>query len=379
MPWLGKIPEHWVEKRAKYFFREVDERSTDGEEELLSVSHLTGVTPRSQKNVTMFLAESTVGHKLCQPGDLVVNTMWAWMAALGVAKQAGLVSPSYGVYRPRWPAVFLSELVDELLRTPPYISEYICRSTGITTSRLRLYPEQFLRIPFACPPLQEQRLIMRFVAAMDRRVRLYIRAKQKLIKLLEEQKQVIINRAVTRGLDPNVRLKHSSVEWLGDVPEHWEVRKLGTLGFFYKGRGIAKVDITETGVPAITYGDIYTRYGVEVKALSKCTSPEVAANAQEILRGDLLFTASGETIEEIGKTTLYSGDVPAYAGGDIIILRLEEGDGLYLSYALNSNLGIRQKSAFGRGDIIVHICDEAEADCRAHSSSRRTDSGRAIP
>ncbi len=226
LPSLGEIPENWVEKRAKYFFREVDERSMAGEEELLSVSHLTGVTPRSQKNVTMFLAESTVGHKLCRPGDVVVNTMWAWMAALGVAKQAGLVSPSYGVYRPRRPAVFLPELVDELLRTPPYISEYICRSTGITTSRLRLYPEQFLRIPLACPPLQEQRLIMRFVAAMDHRIRRYIRAKQKLIKLLKEQKRAIIHRAVTRGLDPNVRLKPSGVEWFLDLPEHWVLSRV---------------------------------------------------------------------------------------------------------------------------------------------------------
>ncbi|MGZ9111929.1 MAG: restriction endonuclease subunit S, partial [Rhodoplanes sp.] len=100
LPWLGQIPAHWEEKRAKYFFREIDERSRKGDEELLSVSHLTGVTPRSQKNVTMFRAESYVGHKLCRPGDVVFNTMWAWMGALGVARAAGIVSPSYAVYRP---------------------------------------------------------------------------------------------------------------------------------------------------------------------------------------------------------------------------------------------------------------------------------------
>ncbi len=86
LAWLGKIPAHWQEKRAKYFLGEIDERSKSGEEELLSVSHVTGVTPRSQKNVTMFMAESYAGHKSCRPGDLVVNTMWAWMAALGVPR-----------------------------------------------------------------------------------------------------------------------------------------------------------------------------------------------------------------------------------------------------------------------------------------------------
>jgi type I restriction enzyme S subunit len=75
VPWLGKIPVHWSEKRAKYYFKEVDERSQTGDEEMLSVSHITGVTPRSQKNVTMFKAETNVGQKLCQPGDLVINTM----------------------------------------------------------------------------------------------------------------------------------------------------------------------------------------------------------------------------------------------------------------------------------------------------------------
>ena len=98
--WLGVVPAHWTLLRAKRLFREVDERSKTGKEELLSVSHLTGVTPRRLKTVTMFMAESNVGHKVCRPGDLVINTLWAWMAALGVTKHTGIVSPAYAVYRP---------------------------------------------------------------------------------------------------------------------------------------------------------------------------------------------------------------------------------------------------------------------------------------
>jgi type I restriction enzyme, S subunit len=113
--WLGDVPEHWEVRPAKYFYREVDDRSEKGGEELLSVSHITGVTPRSQKNITMFMAASYIGHKVCQPWDLVINTMWAWMAALGVARQRGIVSPSYGVYRPTRPTALLGEYVDLLL------------------------------------------------------------------------------------------------------------------------------------------------------------------------------------------------------------------------------------------------------------------------
>ena len=221
-PWLGKVPSHWGEKRAKYFYREVDERSTTGEEELMSVSHKTGVTPR-KSHVTMFMAESNVGHKVCRPDDLVINTMWAFMAALGVARQVGVVSPSYGVYRPSQKGELHPDYVDQLLRIEDYKSEYLCRSTGIRSSRLRLYPDQFLQIPILCPPPEEQEAIVRFLDHVDRRVRRYIRAKRQLIERLNELKQATIHRAVTRGLDPNVKLKDSGLTWVPQVPERWEL------------------------------------------------------------------------------------------------------------------------------------------------------------
>jgi len=89
----------WPQVRMKTFAREVADLSADGSEELLTVSHLTGITPRAEKSVTMFLAESLEGYKRVEPGDLVVNTMWAWRGALGVARQPGIVSPACGVYR----------------------------------------------------------------------------------------------------------------------------------------------------------------------------------------------------------------------------------------------------------------------------------------
>ena len=227
--WVGSIPTHWPEKRAKYYFKEVDERSQTGDEEMLSVSHITGVTPRSQKNVTMFKAESNVGQKRCQPGDLVINTMWAWMSALGVSNHAGIVSPAYGVYRPRSNQSYDNYYLDHLLRIEGYRSEYICRSTGIRSSRLRLYPDKFLSMPVVCPPQEEQQTIARFLKAQDRLFRKFIRNKRRFIELLKEQKQNVINQAVTRGLDPKVKFKPSGVEWIGDIPEHWEVRRLKFL------------------------------------------------------------------------------------------------------------------------------------------------------
>ena len=227
-PWLSDVPEHWDVRRVKFFFREVHERSTTGSEELMSVSHKTGVTPRKQ-NVTMFLAESNVGYKVCRPGDIVINTMWAYMAALGVAWQEGLVSPSYGVYRPLHRRNLNPNYIDLLLRTEEYRTAYLAKSTGITDSRLRLYPESFLGIPLLCPSLAEQAAIVRYLDHTDEQIQRYIKAKERLIALLQEERQALVHQAVTRGLDPNVRLKDSRVEWLGDVPEHWEIAKLKFL------------------------------------------------------------------------------------------------------------------------------------------------------
>jgi len=224
--WLPSLPEGWEVHRAKYSFREADDRSESGDEELLSVSHKTGVTPRSQKNITMFMAESYAGHKVCRPGDVVVNTMWAWMAAIGVSRHVGIVSPAYGIYRPRIAERFEPKFLDYLLRTEAYRAEYLRSSRGVTTSRLRLYPPDFLSIPFVQPPLDEQRLIVRFLDWHGAQTAKLIRAKKKIIALLNEQKQAIIHRAVTRGLDPNVRLKPSGIPWLGDVPDGWEVARL---------------------------------------------------------------------------------------------------------------------------------------------------------
>lgn len=226
MRWLPRVPEHWNEQRAKTFFREVDERSKTGQEELLSVSHLTGVTPRSQKNVTMFKAASYVGSKLCRPGDIVINTLWAWMAALGASRYVGIVSPAYGVYRPHRADSFNPAYLDYLLRTRAYVAEYIGRSTGIRSSRLRLYPNQFLDIALLQPPRSEQDQIVAYLQAQDAHIARFIKAKRNLIGLLTEQKLRIIDHAVTRGLNASVALKPSGIEWLGDVPEHWSIKPL---------------------------------------------------------------------------------------------------------------------------------------------------------
>ncbi|MGW5343676.1 restriction endonuclease subunit S [Streptomyces sp. NPDC004050] len=197
---LGHIPEHWSVTRNKNFMREIVDLSEDGEEELLTVSHLTGVTPRSEKNVFMFKAESMVGYKVCRPDDLVINTLWAWMGALGVSKHEGIVSPAYGVYRFTAQEV-VPEYFDLLYRTPEYVCEMTRYSKGVWTSRLRLYPESFLALRAPVPPRAEQAEIVRTV---ERELQPGTRLQNAIRRsnaLLTERRQALITAAVTGQFD----------------------------------------------------------------------------------------------------------------------------------------------------------------------------------
>ena len=201
IPWLGDIPQHWEVLRAKHLFREVDERSTDGREELLSVSHLTGVTPRNHKNITMFKAASYAGHKLCRAGDLVVNTMWAWMGAFGVSTYSGIISPAYAVYRPRQPNDIVGVYMDGLLRSRPYVANIICRSTGLRGSRLRLYPDEFFRLPIIQPPAEEQERIVERILGETAELGTAISRLEREIELLREYRTRLVADVVTGKLD----------------------------------------------------------------------------------------------------------------------------------------------------------------------------------
>ena len=237
VPWLGEVPEHWEVLPSRAFFTEVKERDRP-EEQMLSVTITKGVIRQQALLADSSKKDSSnqdkSAYKLVQPGDIAYNKMRAWQGAVGVSQYRGIVSPAYVVQRPREGAD--SRYLHYLLRTPAFAKEAERWSYGITSDMWSLRPEHFKMIYGCLPPLAEQTAIVRLLDHAGRLIQRYIRAKQKLIKLLEEQKQAIIHRAVTRGLraeaaakaglDPNVRLQPSGVEWLGEVPEHWEVTRL---------------------------------------------------------------------------------------------------------------------------------------------------------
>ena len=194
--WLPLIPNHWKMEKGKNLLFETNFRSADGQEELLTVSQYTGVTPRSKKNVTMFQSESLVDYKICEVGDIAANTMWMWAGAVGVSQYHGVISPSYNTYRQKhndYDYVYL----DYMLRIAPLVDEYASLSTGIRASRLRLYPKQFLGIIFPVPPFCEQRDIVEFLDKKTSEIDSLISEKQSLIQDLEAYKKSLIYEVVT--------------------------------------------------------------------------------------------------------------------------------------------------------------------------------------
>jgi type I restriction enzyme S subunit len=246
VPWLGGVPEHWRVVPNRAVFAEVKERDRPGAD-MLSVTITRGVIRQdalledSARKDSSKLDKSA--YKLVSPGDIAYNKMRAWQGAIGVSEYEGIVSPAYVVQRPREGAA--PRYLHYLLRTPAFAKEAERWSYGITSDMWSLRPEHFKMIYSCLPPVPEQVAIVRFLDYADRRIRRCIRANQKLIKLLEEQKQAIIHRAVTRGLDPDVRLTPSGVEGLGNVPQHWEVVRLGRLielvtGFPFQSDGFTQ-------------------------------------------------------------------------------------------------------------------------------------------
>ncbi len=224
LPWLGDVPEHWQTERAKWLFSKMQRPVRDGDE-VVTCFRDGIVTLRRNRRLRGF-TEATVfsGYQGIRKGDLVIHGMDAFAGAIGVSDSDGMGTPVYNVCQPRAGvnAGYYAHLVRQMSRSQWILALAKGIRERSTDFRFEMFGNQ--QVPF--PPPAEQAAIVRFLDWANGRLERAIRAKRKVIALLNEQKQAIIHRAVTRGLDPSVPLKPSGIPWLGDIPAHWEVRRL---------------------------------------------------------------------------------------------------------------------------------------------------------
>ena len=244
--WLGDVPAHWDVRRLRNVLTGTNMRNQP-DLPLLSVLRERGVILRDVSNSEEnhnFIPDDLTNYKVVKNRQFAMNTMKAWQGSYGVSQSDGIVSPAYYVFD-------VQEVVQSYFhaatRSIAYVPFFAQGSDGVRIGQWDLSQPRMREIPFLVPPAPEQRAIVRYLDHVDRRIPRYVAAKRKLIALLEEEKQTIVNEAVTRGLDPNVRLKPSGVEWLGDLPEHWEVRRLKTICGMKSGEGITAESIEAAG------------------------------------------------------------------------------------------------------------------------------------
>ncbi|MHB8512431.1 MAG: restriction endonuclease subunit S [Actinomycetota bacterium] len=229
-PWLGEVPKHWEVLRLGALLRERGETNVGGlVTDVLSVMKDRGVIPYAEKgNVGNKKSDDITRYKIVRPNDIVVNCMNVIIGSVGLSKYTGCLSPVYYVLTRRSDSDE-PRYLNAYFQTKSFQLSLVRIGNGILAHRMRIPMELLKCEPFPKPPAVEQTAIARFVEHFDRRIRRFIHAKQKLIKLLEEQEQTTLHRVVTRGLDADIRLKPSGADWLGDVPEHWDLVRTGSV------------------------------------------------------------------------------------------------------------------------------------------------------
>ena len=314
------------------------ERSQKGfpNEPLLAATQTKGVVRKEQiENRTVLALKDLHLLKLVRVGDFVIS-LRSFQGGIEYAREQGIISPAYTILYPRNPNV--QTYLAWLFKSPPYIENLTLHVTGIRQGQNIDYAE-LSRSYLPLPPFPEQRAIVRYLDHVDERIRRYVSAQERLIALLEEERQAVIHRAVTRGLDPNVRLKPSSVEWLGDVPAHWEVRRLRTVAEMRVSNVDKHVMDDELPVRLCNYVDVYKNDHItQAISFMNATATQDEVEKFRLHRYDVLITKDSETWDDIGVPALVTE--PAHdliAGYHLALLRPYPMIlGQYLSRSLQS-------------------------------------------
>ena len=304
--WLGDVPAHWGVRRLGSLLRERKETNDDSSvTEVLSVLRDKGVIPYTEKgNIGNKKSEDITRYKIVRPGDIVMNSMNVIIGSVGLSRYPGCLSPVYYVLTNHSDEDSVPYL-NACFQAKSFQKSLVRIGNGILAHRMRI-PMELLKCELLPrPPLAEQTAIVRYLDHVDGRIGRCIDDKERLVGLLEEKRRTVVHRAVTRGLDPNVRLKPSGVEWLGDVPAHWEMRRLRNICELRVSNVDKHVKDGEQPVRLCNYVDVYKNDRIK----SEMTFMRATATLGEIERfrlqsGDVLITKDSETWNDIGVPAL---------------------------------------------------------------------------
>ncbi|WP_111985125.1 restriction endonuclease subunit S [Campylobacter hyointestinalis] len=357
IPWIGEIPKHWEIKRLKFILNERKENNKPVKTDfILSLTNEKGVIPYSEKGAQGNISKDDItGYKLAYPNDIILNSMNVVIGSVGLSSYFGAISPVYyALYSKENSNI---KFYNYVFQTSVFQNSLKGLGNGILEIRMRIPMSNLNNVFLPLPPLNEQKEIAEFLDKKCEIIDKRLENLERKINTLKEYKKSLISECVTKGLNPkNMEFKDSGIPWIGQIPKHWEVIKLKYIATrIYKGNGITKEQVFENGdTPCVRYGEIYTKYNYSFDECFSYTFEKVLNSTSYFGYGDILFTCTGELIEEIGKNVVYLGHKKCLAGGDIIILNHKQNPS-FLNYALDCNYARNQKS-YGKAKLkVVHI------------------------
>ena len=271
--WLGEIPEHWAVKRLKYAASINDEalpETTDPGYEFsyVDIGNVDAVNGIVAEESYLFENAPSRARRIVRDGDTIVSTVRTYLRAIAPIREPEdhlIVSTGFAVVRPR---EVEPDYLSFALRSPYFVETLVSRSTGVSYPAINA--SEVGTIAITIPALDEQRAIAAFLDRETARIDVLIEKKQRQIELLQEKRAALISHAVTRGLDPHAPLKDSGIEWLGEVPAHWDVRQLRYVVMFQRGHDLTADDRMDGTVPVVTSAGITATHSV-----SKATGPGI--------------------------------------------------------------------------------------------------------
>lgn len=338
--WIGEIPVGWNVKRIKAVLCERNEMNNPVKSDfILSLTNDRGVIPYNQKgDVGNKSKDDLTAYKLAYPNDIVLNSMNVIIGSVALSSYFGCVSPVYYMLYVRNSSHSI-RYYNYLFQTSELQNKLKGYGNGIMEIRMRIQMSKLNTVELPVPSPEEQHRISTYLDTKCEKIDSIIARQQEVIEKLKAYKLSVITEAVTKGLNPDVRMKDSGYEFIGTVPQHWNVCRLRNIGT--PQNGISKGgEFFGHGYPFVSYGDVYRNFTLPENINGLIDTTEAERMQYSVKSGDILFTRTSETIEEVGFSCVCEKTIEnATFAGFVIRVRPFTDDLLtpYAKYYFRSN------------------------------------------
>lgn len=355
--WIGEIPEDWNVKRVKAVLCERNESNNPIQtDRILSLTNDRGVIPYEEKgDVGNKSKEDLTGYKLAYPGDIVLNSMNVFIGSVALSSYFGCVSPVYYMLYPRNKNDSVS-FYNYLFQTKELQTKLHGYGNGIMEIRMRIQMSKLNSVQLPVPPSDVQQKIADYLDRKCSQIDAIIARQQEVIEKLKAYKLSVITEAVTKGLNPHAPMKDSGVEWIGEIPEQWEIRRIGSFAKVTSSKRIFEESYVDEGVPFYRSKEITDlSKGLNVQTeifIPKEIFAQVSKVSPAPKSGDILLTSIGT----IGNTWISDGRKFYYKDGNITQIEANDSfDSAYLEYCFSSNVVLEQYTRLAMGSTLLAL------------------------